>query len=83
MTAPTDDQYAQWRAIAEAATPGVWEWSEAHGPDHERHEMWSAMANLLLMAADHTDGRGSVRPSPSQRHTSPTTPPTQKGSTDD
>ena len=24
MTAPTDDQYAQWRAIAEAATVGPW-----------------------------------------------------------
>lgn len=30
---------------------------EQHGPDHERHEMWSAMETLLFMAADHTDGR--------------------------
>jgi hypothetical protein len=24
----------------------------AHGPDHERHEMWQAMADLMAAAAD-------------------------------
>ena len=33
---------------------------EQHAPDHERHEMWSAMETLLFMAADHTDGRGNT-----------------------
>lgn len=33
---------------------------EQHGPEHERHEMWSAMESLLFMAADHAVGRGNV-----------------------
>lgn len=33
---------------------------EDHGPDHERHEMWSTMADLIFMAADHLDGLGNT-----------------------
>lgn len=28
---------------------------EEHGPDHKRHEMWSAMADLLDLCASVTD----------------------------
>lgn len=33
---------------------------EEHGPEHERHVMWAAMANWLFMSADHAVGRGAV-----------------------